>query len=393
VKTRAVHAGETPDPVTRASGPNLVMSTTFVTDADTSFSAEHMGEDHPFFYTRWSNPTVDQLERKLADLEAAEACIAFGSGMAAIAGLFLHHLSRSDHLVMSDIAYAGAAELTLDLLPKMGVEVTKVNMSDLNEVSRAVTRKTKLVYAETPCNPILRLTDIAAVAKIAKKNGAVLAVDSTFASPIASRPLSLGADYVIQSLTKYLGGHGDAVGGALLGPRSDMMTIRQRILIRAGGIISPFNAWLIMRGMATLPLRMQAHESGATKVAQFLESHPKVKKVVYPGLASHPQHELAKQQMENFSGMLTFQVDKGAEAARHFANRLRIFHYAVSLGHHRSLMFYLPTKELLETSFKLDHVQLESYRDFAGEGIFRVSVGIEDPDDLCFDLEQALETL
>jgi methionine-gamma-lyase len=388
-----VHAGEKPDPATGASAPNLVMSTTFVADPDTSFSVEHMGEDHPFFYTRWANPTVDQLETKLADLEGAEACIAFGSGMAAVTALFLYHLSSGDHLVISDVSYAGTAELTLDLLPKMGVEVTRVNMSDLDEVAGSVTDKTKLVYMETPCNPIIRLSDIAAVAKIAKNAGAVLAVDSTFASPMATQPIMLGADYVIHSVTKYIGGHGDAVGGALLGPKSNMLTIRQKVLVHVGGIMSPFNAWLIMRGIATLPLRMHAHESGATKVAQFLESHPKVKKVIYPGLASHPQNELAKRQMKNFSGMLTFQVDEGAQAARHLANRLRIFHYAVSLGHHRSLIFYLPTEDLLETSFKLNHVQLQSYRDFAGDGIFRVSVGIEDPDDLCVDLEQALETL
>jgi methionine-gamma-lyase len=388
-----VHAGEKPDPATGASAPNLVMSTTFVADPDTSFSVEHMGEDHPFFYTRWANPTVDQLETKLADLEGAEACVAFGSGMAAVTALFLYHLSSGDHLVISDVSYAGTAELTLDLLPKMGVEITRVNMSDLDEVAGSVTDKTKLVYMETPCNPIIRLSDIAAVAKIARNAGAVLAVDSTFASPMATQPIMLGADYVIHSVTKYIGGHGDAVGGALLGPKSNMLTIRQKVLIHVGGIMSPFNAWLIMRGVATLPLRMHAHESGATKIAQFLESHPKVKKVIYPGLASHPQNELAKRQMKNFSGMLTFQVDEGAQAARHLANRLRIFHYAVSLGHHRSLIFYLPTEELLETSFKLNHVQLQSYRDFAGDGVFRVSVGIEDPDDLCVDLEQALETL
>jgi len=161
-----VHAGEKPDPATGASAPNLVMSTTFVADPDTSFSVEHMGEDHPFFYTRWANPTVDQLETKLADLEGAEACIAFGSGMAAVTALFLYHLSSGDHLVISDVSYAGTAELTLDLLPKMGVEVTRVNMSDLDEVAGSVTDKTKLVYMETPCNPIIRLSDIAAVAKL-----------------------------------------------------------------------------------------------------------------------------------------------------------------------------------------------------------------------------------
>jgi methionine-gamma-lyase len=203
----------------------------------------------------------------------------------------------------------------------------------------------------------------------------------------------LGADFVIHSLTKYIGGHGDALGGALLGPKAELDALRQQIGVRLGGVISPFNAWLILRGAATLPLRMKAHEAGARQVAQFLEGHPQVTQVMYPGLSSHPQHRLAQRQMENFSGMLTFQVAEGRQAARLLAERLKIWHYAVSLGHHRSLLFYLPTAELLTTSFKLSERQAKSYRDFAGEGIFRVSVGIEDPDDLCQDLEQALAAI
>ncbi len=224
LSTKAVHAGERPDPTTRASAPNLVMSTTFIADAEASFSVEAslsvegFEEDAPYFYTRWSNPTVHQLEQKLAALEGAEACVAFGSGMAAITALFLYYLSQGDHLVMSDIAYAGATELGNDILPKLGIEVTRVNMADLDAVAKAVTPQTKLVYAETPCNPIIRLTDISAVAQIAHSVGAKLAVDSTFATPVATQPIALGADYVIHSLTKYLGGHGDALGGALLGP-------------------------------------------------------------------------------------------------------------------------------------------------------------------------------
>jgi len=393
VRTRSVHAGEGPDPTTHAASPNLVMSTTFIADAEAGFSVENLDEDSPFVYTRWGNPTIDQLERKLADLECAESCIAFSSGMAAISALFLHHLGSGDHLVMSDIAYAGASELCNDLLPKLGIEVTRANASNPEEVAASITPRTKLVYVETPCNPILRLTDIEAVAKMSHDAGARLAVDSTFATPIATLPIKLGADYVIHSLTKYLGGHGDAVGGALLGPKLELAEARQKVLIRVGGIISPFNAWLIMRGAATLPIRMQAHEESALKVARFLEGHAKVKRVIYPGLASHPQHDLARQVMCNFSGMLTFQVDDGRKATRVLADRLQIMHYAVSLGHHRSLIFYLPTEDLLETSFKLNESQLRSYREYAGDGIFRVSVGIEDPDDLCDDLDQALKGL
>jgi methionine-gamma-lyase len=393
LRTKAVHAGERPDPATKAAAPNLVMSTSFIADADASFSVEGLEENAPFFYTRWSNPTVHQLERKLAELEGAEACIAFGSGMAAVTALFFYHLGHGDHLVISDISYAATAELTNDMLPRMGIKVAKVDMSDLDEVGEAVTDETKLVYVETPCNPILRLTDITAVAKIAREAGARLAVDSTFATPIATQPIDLGADYVIHSLTKYLGGHGDAVGGALLGPSMDMETLRQKVAIRTGGILSPFNAWLIMRGIATLPLRMEAHQAGALKISESLEANPKVKQVIYPGLPSHPQYDLAKKQMKNFSGMLSFQTENGLNAARILSERLEIFHYAVSLGHHRSLIFYLPTEDLLESSFKLNPKQLEAYRDFAGDGIFRVSVGIEDAEDLCYDLNQALSAL
>jgi len=238
---------------------------------------------------------------------------------------------------------------------------------------------------------LLRLTDIELIASIAHQAGIKLAVDSTFATPIATKPLLLGADFVIHSLTKYLGGHGDALGGALLGSKADLTPLRKKTAIRLGGVISPFNAWLIMRGIATLPIRMRVHEENALKVAGYLENHPKVIKVIYPGLPSHPQYELAKRQMKNFSGIITFQVENGSEQAKIFAEKLQIIHYAVSLGHHRSLIFYLNSKDLLQSSFKLNTPeQLASWNNFAGEGIFRFSVGLEDADDIIADLEQAL---
>jgi len=204
IRTLSVHAGESPDPFTKAASPNIVMSTTFTVEADTPFSEESFQEDAPYNYTRWANPTVKQLEKKLAALENVESCIAFGSGMAAVTALLLHQLSPKDHLVISDVVYAATSEITNGLFPRMGIAVTKVNMSDLDEVRAAVTPQTKLIYAETPCNPIIRLTDISAVAKIAREAGAKLAVDSTFATPIATQPSNLGADYIIHSLTKYL---------------------------------------------------------------------------------------------------------------------------------------------------------------------------------------------
>lgn len=397
-QTRAVHAGEALDPVTGASSPNIVMSTTFAVDADAGFSLEAANDTENsaprYTYTRWGNPTLNQLEKKLSSLEEAADCVVFASGMAAISALFFSLFKMGDHLVMSDIVYAGASELANDTLANLGIEVTRVNMSDLDEVAAAMTSKTKLVYAESPCNPIMRLTNLAAVAEIAHSHGAKLAVDSTFATPMATMPITLGADYVIHSLTKYFGGHGDAIGGAVLGnDAAEMGKLRQGMLGHGGGVLSPFNAWLIMRGMATLPLRMAAHEKAALAVAEFLENHPKIERVVYPGLASHPQSDLAQEQMHNMSGMLTFQTKDGPAAARVFAKTLEIFHYAVSLGHHRSLLFYMPTDSLLETSFKLTPKQAEDYRRYMGDGAFRVSVGIEDGEDLCDDLARVLEKI
>jgi methionine-gamma-lyase len=389
-QTLAIHAGEGPDPRTGASAPNLVMSTTFVIDPDISFSATELAADAPFVYTRWGNPTVEQLERKLAALEGAEAAMAFASGMAAVTGLLLYVLRSGDHLIMSDVAYAGSAELVNDLFPGIGVEVTKVDLSDLEAVEAAFRPNTKLLFAETPANPILRLADVEALAELAHAHDAPLAVDSTFATPIALRPLELGADYVVHSLTKYIGGHGDAIGGAVLGAQEQITRMRQGVGIHMGGVISPFNAWLIMRGAATLPIRMKAHAEGALAVAGHLESHPRVTRVVYPGLPSHPQFELARRQMRNFSGMVTFQTVDGVETARRLAERLKVIHYAVSLGHHRSLVVYLPTANLLRSSFRMTPKQEESYRSYAGEGVFRLSVGLEDASDLIADLEQAL---
>ncbi len=392
MRTAAIHAGNPPNPFTRASAPDLVMSTTFVIEPGISFSADDITEDTPWVYTRWGNPTVSQLEHKLAALEGTEDCVAFASGMAAITALFLHVLKPGDHLVMSDVTYAAASELANDELPRLGIEVTRVDTSQVSNVEAALRPHTRLVYLETPANPLLRLTDVEAVTQLAHQAGAAVAVDSTFATPVGMRPAELGADYVVHSLTKYICGHGDAIGGAVAGRRSDLAGLRS-LAIHMGGVLSPFNAWLIIRGTATLPLRMAAHQEGALAVARYLQSHPLVTKVVYPGLESHPQHELARRQLRNFSGMLTFQVADGPRAAQLFSERLEIIHYAVSLGHPRSLIIYLPTDDLLRSSFRLTPEQEASYRAYAGEGIFRLSVGLEDPADLIADLEQALAPL
>ena len=390
-RTMAVHAGEGPDPVTGASAPNIVMSSTFVLDEPAGFSAYDIPEDAPYVYSRWSNPTVRQLEDKLAALEQAPTCRCFASGMAATAAVLLSVLKAGEQLVMSDANYPGTAEFARNNLARMGIEVVTVNFSDLDAVEQAVTRSTSLRWGETPANPTMRITDIHAVAEVAHQSGARLAIDSTFATPMATQPISLGADYVIHSLTKYCCGHGDAMGGAVLASKENIHSIETDAQIHMGGVISPFNAWLINRGLGTLPLRMQAHEANALAVAQFLESHPQVTKVLYPGLASHPHHELAKRQMKNFSGMLSFQVTDGAERVSRMISELQVIHYAVSLGHHRSLICWLGTDDLMTSSYHLTGDALTAYREFSGDGVFRLSVGLEDPEDLCEDLARALD--
>ena len=393
LQTTAIHAGEGPDPATNASAPPIHMSSTFVVEEAASLSAHGLSEDSPFLYGRWSSPTVEMLARKIAALEGTEDCLCLASGMAAASAIFLTLLSRGDHAVISDVSYAGVAELARDTLPRFGIEVSLVDMSDLRAVTGAVRPNTRLIHVETPVNPIMRLTDLAAVSNIAKDAGAYLSCDSTFATPIGCRPAEFGVDLVMHSATKYLGGHGDAMGGALAGSRDLIGQLRNEAAIHHGGVMSPFNAWLIARGAATLPLRMKAHQAGAMAVAEWLEVHPKVTQVMYPGLKSHPQHELALRQMTNFSGMLSFQVANKAAAetvAERMMTGLDVIHYAVSLGHHRSLIFWMPTDDLMETSFRLHGTQLESYRAFAGDGIFRMSVGLEDAEDLIADLGRVL---
>jgi len=390
VQTLAIHGGENPDPATGASTPSLVMSSTFVVDEEISFSANNLTAETPFVYTRWDNPTTRQLEQKLAILEQAEACIAFASGMAASAAVMLAHLSQGDHLIISNTNYPGTAEFARETLTRLGVEVTPVDTTEAAEIRNAMRDNTRMVWLETPSNPLLRIADIAAAASIAHEQGALLVVDSTFASPIATRPLNLGADLVIHSLTKYIGGHGDAMGGSVCGSQALLGPLRGEALVHYGGVISPFNAWLIMRGMATLGLRMRCHEANAHVVASFLEAHDKVQKVLYPGLESHPQHALARAQMDNFSGMISFRTANPKAIAQRMMQNLEVIHYAVSLGHHRSLVYLMLTADLIGSSYRLEGDELDKYRDVAGEGIFRLSIGLEDSEDLIRDLDAVL---
>jgi methionine-gamma-lyase len=391
-ETTAVHAGEFVDPATRASSPNLVMSVTFAPEAVTGFSARDEQGYEGFVYSRVGSPTVAQLEAKLAALEGAEAALCFGSGVAAAHALICGRLSRGDHLIVPDANYVGIAELARDTLPRFGIEVSYVDVSRPAEVAAAIRPTTRMLWLETPANPTMKLCDIAELATLAHGKGVRdVAVDSTYATPIATKPLGLGADFVVHSLTKYIGGHGDAMGGAVIGRRDELKALNLEATVHFGGVLSPFNAWLILRGAATLPIRMRAHEEAALKVARFLEDHPSVSCVYYPGLPSHPQHALARRQMRNFSGMMTFQTRRpGPEIAARMVKDLEIIHYAVSLGHHRSLIYWIGTDDIQASTFRHDDEQLRRYRDYAGDGVFRLSVGIENAVDLIADLARVL---
>ncbi|HTN96394.1 MAG TPA: PLP-dependent aspartate aminotransferase family protein [Nordella sp.] len=392
--TLAVHAGVRPHPVTGAIAPDISMAANYASRfGDIGFSAEGTQLDKvTYAYAREGHPNGRQLEEKLSALEGGEDAVVFASGIAAISGLLLHLLDPGDHVVFSDISYAGAAEFARGLLKRKGIIADFADMSDLADVKAKVIKgKTRLLYAETPCNPVLKLADIAGLAAIAKNAGAKLAIDSTFASPVITRPLALGADYVLHSLTKYIGGHGDALGGAVIGTRPAMTALREEVVTHLGAAISPFNAWLILRGIETLPIRMAAYSQTALTVAEFLSSHPVVTGVRYPHLPSHPQYDLARKQMALGSGMIAFTVKDQERFGRGLEGALRIFKYAASLGHSHSLILHCDTGDLQRTTFKLDEAALKRYRAFAGDGFFRLSIGLEDANDLCQDLKRALD--
>ena len=407
LETLALHAGEEPDPETGALRLPLHMAASFKLPGfgRRLFDALLMESDRPpHAYTRWSNPTLRALEDRLVALEAPAgrsgngplAALTTATGMAAVSAILLTFLGSGDHVVASEVCYAGSVELFGQYLPRLGIQVSLVDTSDLALVRAALRPDTRLVYVETPANPILRLADISALAKLAHTAGALLVVDSTFAGPTLQRPLALGADYVVHSLTKYLNGHGDALGGVVIGPQKGIARIRKEMLVHLGGAMSPFNAWLILRGLVTLPLRMERHCQNAPEVARFLEAHPKVKRVIYPGLDSHPHHGLALRQMitgggkPGFGGMLTFQLRGGLGAAITLAEKIRLFQYATSLGHAHSLLFYYPTDLYVDAVSYLDAAQKVRIREWMGDGIVRASIGLENVQDLIADLDQAL---
>ena len=389
--TCAVHSGVRKDEKTGAISPSIVTSATFEAPfGEIGFSAAGTNEEvAPFVYAREGHPNSRELEERLAALEGGDSALVFGSGIGAISGLLLHKLDPGDHLVMSDISYAGTAEFARNFLSRKGVEISYVDVSDSAQIASAVKSNTKIIYVETPCNPVLTLVDIERAAEIAHTAGAELVVDSTFATAALQRPLSLGADFVVHSLTKYYGGHGDALGGVVIGNDASIKALEYDVGIHLGASISPFNAWLIMRGIETLPIRMKAYTENADAVAKYLESHDYVRSVRYLGLPSHPQHELANRQMKMAGGMISFTVKDSQQFGSKLDASLRYFSYAPSLGLSRSLILFCDTKDLQDSTFNLGDKRYENYESWAGDGFYRLSIGLENPDDLCSDLERA----
>jgi cystathionine gamma-synthase len=368
-ETLAVHAGHGVDPATGAVTPPIHLTTTFERAADGGFPHGHV-------YARSSTPTREALEGCLCALDGAAAAAAFASGSAATAAVF-QALSPGDHVIAPHDAYFGTGKLLREVFGPWGLHTTFVDMAEPAAVEAAVTPRTRLIWTETPSNPLLKITDIARVAAIAHAAGAVCACDNTWASPVLQRPLDLGADLSVHATTKYLGGHSDVLGGAVLARRQDDLFQRIRMIqTSAGAVPSPFECWLVLRGVRTLPLRVRQQTASAMAVARFLAAHPKVDGVHYPGLEEHPGHAVAAGQMSGFGGMLSFEVRGGQAAAMAVAARVQLFTRATSLGGTESLIEHRASVEGPDTR--------------TPEGLLRVSVGLEHPDDLIDDLTGAL---
>ena len=379
--TRAVHVGNEVDKETGAIRRPITMANSYALPYDPTDMNWSSADGN--LYTRNGGANQKYLQEKLSSLEGGEDCVVLASGVAALSGLFFSLLQTGDHVIFSSVTYIAVYRLLNELFNnKFNVETTIVNTSDLEAVKAAIRPNTKLIHIETPGNPTLSISDIEEIAKIAHQNGALLSVDNTFASPYNQRPIELGADFVVESLTKYINGHGDAMGGAIIGKKEYLDIIRAQAQVNLGGTISPFNAWLIMRGTVTLPLRMRRHNDNALKIARWLEKQPGVSFVAYPGLESNKGHEIAEKQMINgFGGVLSFGLKADHDTHNRFVQNLNIITSAVSLGHDESLIVFLGEND------ERQYLYPEEFHN----GFFRFSVGIEDADDLIEDLRQALK--
>ena len=397
--TEAIHAGEPSSkrPIAaenKNSGktgvpllPPIFQNSTFSFQTTEECASAFIDEDCGYVYTRWGNPTQHTLELKLAALEAGEAALATASGMGAISTALLTVLSDGGHVVAMETLYSATYNLLNDELTRMGIETTFVDATDPIKIESAIRPDTKVLYLESPTNPLLKLVDLSACAEIAKSHDITTIIDNTFATPCSQQPISFGIDVVLHSITKYLSGNGAVIAGAIIGNKGFIEHARKVTLRNFGAVISPFNAWLTLLGVPTLPLRFARHCDNAVEIATFLEKHPAVAWVRYPGLSSHPQHDLAKKQMAGFGGMITIELKGGQAAGEQFVNRLQICTLAVSLGDVRTLVCH-------PASTTHSHVPKE-VRQKTGitDGLVRFSIGLEDAEDIIADLQHALDKL
>ncbi len=374
--TKVVRAGINPDPTTGSILPPIYETATYV--------LPEVGRDRGFDYTRSSNPTRQVLEENLAAIESGQYAISFASGMSAVDACF-KLFTAGDHIVCGDDVYGGVTRLLDNVIVQQGLSVSYVDTTNVEAVKAAITPKTKILWIETPTNPLLKVSDMEAMVKIAKDAGILLGVDSTFATPVFLRPLEFGADIVMHSTTKYLAGHNQIIGGVLITNHEDIFKKMKYIQKTIGAVSSPFDCWLNLSGLKTLHLRMKRHEESALQVAEFLEGHSKIDRVLYPGLASHPQHAIAKAQMSGFSGMITFELTGGTEAGKRLMNNVRLCGLAESLG---------SVETMITHPASMTHVDVpveDRRKRGLTDGLVRLSVGIEDVEDIIADLESALE--
>ncbi len=382
--TVEVHAGEPRDTYGSLIPPIYQTSTFYF--ASTDDAVEACGDyAESFAYSRITNPSLDYMEQKLAALEHGKGAVSYASGMGAVAGALFAALKCGDHVIFTKAKYSGTEDITSDWLPRFGIGHDSFQADHLEELEPLIKPNTKVIYVETPANPTMVLVDLAEVAKIAHRHGAKVFVDNTFATPYNTNPLDLGVDVVIHSLTKYIGGHGDLLGGAVISNDTEFLRqCRLGTLMHFGAVMAPFTAFLVCRGMKTLGVRMRQHNENALKIARWLEADPRIETVRYPFLESNPQYDIAKKQMRGGGGMISFDVKGGLEAGKKFINSLKLCTLAVSLG---------DTETLVEQAAAMTHAMIpKEVREAAGitDGMIRMSVGLEDPDDIIADLDQAL---
>ncbi len=384
--TLTVHAGIEKNEHLAVVPPIYQTSTFTFKDADHG-ARLFKGEEKGYIYTRMGNPTIAALEDSVAALEQGHKGLACASGMAAIHTIFAAYLEKGDHVICSEAVYGPTNTLLNVVFKKFGVEVSFVGTDNIEAVKAAVKPNTKMIYVETPGNPTLCITDLAETAKIAHANQALLAVDNTFSSPVLQKPFLLGADIVIHSMTKFLNGHGDVIGGMVIAKDEDNYQKLRKTLNLTGGVLGPMNSFLVHRGIKTLAMRMERHCKSAQQIAEYLETHPNVEKVIFPGLKSHPQYEIAKKQMSGPSGMISFEVKGGLEGGKIVMNNAHLCQLAVSLG---------GVESLIQHPASMTHAIMSKEQRLKAhitDGLVRISVGIEDPEELIADLKHALDMI